>query len=312
LNSIHSKYDVIIVGGGLAGLCSAIHLSKKNISVLLIEKNEYPKHKVCGEYISNEVLPYLSFLGINIFELGSTKINSFEISSSNNQLLTAPLGLGGFGISRYCLDHALVEIAIDNQVTILKDSVENIQFSTNIFGVTTKTKQTLQSKIVIGAYGKRANLDLELNRNFIKKKSPYLAVKTYIKGDFPNNLVALHNFKGGYCGVSKVEDDKINVCYITSFNIFKKYKNIDDFQQQVVFKNTYLKALFKNSKQLLERQYSKQWNAEFKLRLQTGHIVANLFQKNKLAELSICLLKHFPSLLPLIIKRTHGKTMTVK
>ena len=55
-------YDIIIVGGGLAGLASAIHLSKKGLSVLLIEKNEYPKHKVCGEYISNEVLPYLKAL----------------------------------------------------------------------------------------------------------------------------------------------------------------------------------------------------------------------------------------------------------
>ena len=53
-------FDVIIVGGGLAGLTSAIHLSKQNKQVLLVEKNEYPKHKVCGEYISNEVLPYLN------------------------------------------------------------------------------------------------------------------------------------------------------------------------------------------------------------------------------------------------------------
>ena len=56
--------DVIIIGGGLAGLTNAIHLSKLGKKVLLIEKNEYPKHKVCGEYISNEVLPYLEFLGL--------------------------------------------------------------------------------------------------------------------------------------------------------------------------------------------------------------------------------------------------------
>ncbi|MEC8402689.1 MAG: FAD-dependent oxidoreductase, partial [Bacteroidota bacterium] len=53
-------FDVIIVGGGLAGLTNAIHLSKVNQNVLLIEKNSYPKHKVCGEYISNEVIPYLN------------------------------------------------------------------------------------------------------------------------------------------------------------------------------------------------------------------------------------------------------------
>ena len=49
--------DVIIIGGGLAGLTSALHLSKKGFKVTLIEKHDYPRHKVCGEYLSNEVVP---------------------------------------------------------------------------------------------------------------------------------------------------------------------------------------------------------------------------------------------------------------
>lgn len=68
-----SQTDVIIIGGGLAGLSSAIHLSKHDLSVLVIEKNSYPKHKVCGEYISNEVLPYLDYLEIDVFKLGAKK-----------------------------------------------------------------------------------------------------------------------------------------------------------------------------------------------------------------------------------------------
>lgn len=67
------SFNVIIVGGGLAGLASATHLSKKGLSVLLIEKHEYPKHKVCGEYISNEVLPYLNALDFNPFDYGAKK-----------------------------------------------------------------------------------------------------------------------------------------------------------------------------------------------------------------------------------------------
>jgi len=54
---METTVDVLIIGGGLAGLTSAIHLSKSGLKVSLIEKNEFPKHKVCGEYISNEVLP---------------------------------------------------------------------------------------------------------------------------------------------------------------------------------------------------------------------------------------------------------------
>ena len=244
-------FNVIIIGGGLAGLSSAIHLSKQDIKVLIIEKNTYPKHKVCGEYISNEVLPYLQYLEIDVFKLGAQKINKFELSTPKNKLIKAPLPLGGFGISRYTLDNALAKKAIQNGAKIIQDSVIDIQFFNDAFSIQTKNR-TFYSKIVIGAYGKRSSLDIKLDRNFIKQKSSFLAVKTHVKGDFPKDLVALHNFKGGYCGVSKVENDIINLCYITNFEAFKKFRNINEFQEKVVFKNKYLNSIFKNSQPVFE------------------------------------------------------------
>ena len=72
------KYDTIIVGGGLAGLTCALHLSQQNCSVLLLEKYSYPHHKVCGEYVSNEVLPYLNSLGIDPFSEGAIRITNLK------------------------------------------------------------------------------------------------------------------------------------------------------------------------------------------------------------------------------------------
>ncbi|WP_452232785.1 NAD(P)/FAD-dependent oxidoreductase [Lacinutrix sp. MEBiC02595] len=378
MNTIPSDFDVLIIGGGLAGLSSAIHLSKNNLRVLVIEKNSYPKHKVCGEYISNEVLSYLNFLGIDVFKLGAKKINRFELSTVKNKLVKAELPLGGFGISRFCLDQELAKKAIQNNTTIIQDTVENVAFHDDSFSIETKLTN-YRAKIVIGAYGKRANLDVKLNRSFIKNKSPFLAVKTHVKGNFPDDVVALHNFKGGYCGVSKVEDNSINLCYITNFEAFKKYSDINEFQEKVVFKNTALKSIFKNSKsvfdapitisqisfetknpiekhilmcgdtagmihplcgngmsmairsgqmasllilkffngeikdrQALEKQYLREWNTAFKSRLATGHLVASLLNKNKLAEVLIRIVKWVPSILPLVIKRTHGKIMTLE
>ena len=92
-----------------------------------------------------------------------------------------------------------------------------------------------------------------MNRKFIQKRSPYLAVKTHVKGSFPENIVALHNFKGGYCGVSKIEDNSINLCYIAEYDSFKKYKNITAFQEQVVFKNKHLRKIFTESKPVFEK-----------------------------------------------------------
>ncbi|WP_339895628.1 NAD(P)/FAD-dependent oxidoreductase [uncultured Algibacter sp.] len=373
------QYDVIIVGGGLAGLTSAIHITKANFKVLLIEKNTYPKHKVCGEYVSNETLPYLDFLGFNPFEFGAKRISKFQLTTHNNKSIEAKLPLGGFGISRYEFDFQLYHLAIKSGVEVLHDIVINVDFEADIFRVETKSNNILKSKIVIGAYGKRSNIDIQLQRKFVKKQSPYLAVKMHVAGEFPDNKVALHNFKSGYCGVSKTENNHINLCYITNYKAFKTYKNIETFNEEVLFKNKALKAIFKNSKpqfekpltisqisfqtkspvenhiimcgdtagmihplcgngmgiairgaqlaseliidylqgkiesrKALENQYAKRWKKTFNLRLKAGHTIAYFFRKDFFAPKILTLLRCFPFLVPLIIKMTHGKPMTVK
>ncbi len=244
---------VLIIGGGLAGLTAAIHLSKIGIQVTIIEKNDYPKHKVCGEYISNEILPYFNWLGIKIESLKPTNIDSLQFSISNGIAINSKLLLGGFGISRYILDHFLYEKAIESGSTIIQDAVETIDFDGNEFKITTLNKNILQYDIVIGAFGKRSNIDQKLNRNFIKQKSPWLGVKAHYSGIFPNNLVGLYNFDGGYCGVSKVEDNKINICYLANYETFKEYKNTNDYQEKVLCKNPLLKIIFDNANLLFEK-----------------------------------------------------------
>jgi len=244
--------DVLIIGGGLAGLASALHLSKKGLKVILIEKNAYPKHKVCGEYISNEILPYLFWLDIDVRELHPTSISKFEFTAQNGKTAKTKLPLGGFGISRYELDRFLFEKAVENGCTVITENVTNISFENDIFIVNT-SEETLSAKIVLGAYGKRSNIDQVLSRGFISKKSPWLAVKAHYKGNFDESLVGLYNFQGGYCGVSKVENDVINICYLADFETFKKYKNIEEYQKSVLYKNKKLKAIFENSTSLFEK-----------------------------------------------------------
>ena len=72
-----TQADVLIIGGGLAGLCAGIDLAQAGYEVLLFEPKAYPRHKVCGEYISNEVLPYLKSLGFDPFDHGAVAISNF-------------------------------------------------------------------------------------------------------------------------------------------------------------------------------------------------------------------------------------------
>ena len=244
--------DVVIVGGGLAGLASGIHLSKKGISVMIIEKEQYPRHKVCGEYISSEILPYLKWLDADLSQFSNIRINKFGFTTVSGKSHVSKLPLGGIGISRYTLDNLLFTIATASGCTFVFDTVKNVTFSNDTFTIDT-TSDNYTAKTVLGAYGKRSGLDQALSRGFITKKSPWLAVKTHYKGNFPDDMVSLYNFPGGYCGVSKVEDGSINICYLADYKTFKRYKNIEDYQQNILGQNPELKALLNNSEIIFKK-----------------------------------------------------------
>ncbi|WP_316785562.1 NAD(P)/FAD-dependent oxidoreductase [Pedobacter frigiditerrae] len=249
---MHFKSDILIIGGGLAGLTAALHLHKAGLDVILIEKNAYPNHKVCGEYISNEVLPYLKWLGVDVESLNPTHINKLHLTTQSGKSTYTNLPLGGFGISRFTLDNYLYQLLLNRGVKVFLESVTDVQFDEELFTVKTTNNITFTANQVIGAYGKRSSLDIKLDRPFIKKKAPFLAIKAHYNGVFPDDIVALHNFKGGYCGVSKVEDDKINICYLADYETFKKHKNIESYQQYVLMKNKVLKDILERSELLFE------------------------------------------------------------
>lgn len=114
-------YDAGIVGGGLAGLALSIQLARQGNRVILFEKEKYPFHKVCGEYISLESWDFLIDLGVDL--VGGMKvpiITQLHVSAANGRLVKQKLPLGGFGISRYLLDDTLAKLARANGVRFLK------------------------------------------------------------------------------------------------------------------------------------------------------------------------------------------------
>ena len=245
--------DVIIIGGGLAGLVAGIHLSQKKFRVILIEKQAYPHHKVCGEYVSNEVLPYLDQLGVSVDTLNPSRISRFQLSTASGKSIESKLPLGGFGVSRYRFDDFLYQKALLSGVAVLQTQAESIYLQDNQFTVATTDGQTYTAKLVIGAYGKRSILDKQLHRAFIQQASPWLGVKAHYRADFPNDLVSLHNFDGGYCGLSRVEDGIVNACYLAHYSTFKRHKNVSEFQEQVLQKNPFLRHFFAHATPLFDK-----------------------------------------------------------
>jgi flavin-dependent dehydrogenase len=251
LNRTEPK-TIVIVGGGLAGLVCA-NLLSQSAKVVLLEKKQYPFHRVCGEYISNETIPFLKRNGLypNFLELPS--IRQLWLTSVNGQKAEIDLGLGGFGISRFQLDHFLYQKAKEKGVAVFENcEATQITFQDELFEIETTNKK-FTADVVIGSFGKRSRLDKTLQRNFIQKKSPYVGIKYHIRTQHPNHVIALHNFKDGYCGISNIEEGKSTLCYLTHRNNVRQFKSIAEMERQVLFKNPYLKKIFSESEFLYEK-----------------------------------------------------------
>src|SRR6185437_13869304 len=117
-DSVRRPFAAVVVGGGLAGLSLSILLSRSGYKTVLFEKEKYPFHKVCGEYISMESWNFIEDLGLNLSRLHLPIIQKLIVSAPDGSFLNAPLDLGGFGISRFFLDNELKNIAIENGAII--------------------------------------------------------------------------------------------------------------------------------------------------------------------------------------------------
>lgn len=250
-------FNAIIIGGGLAGLSLSIQLAKAGFAVALFEKEQYPFHKVCGEYISMESWNFIETLGLPLAQMQLPIIKKLVVTAPGGNLLQQSLPLGGFGISRYTLDNQLKNIAAQNGVKVLENCrVDEVIFGNDQFTITAGSNQ-YYCKVCCGSFGKRSNLDVKWGRNFINKKSNklnnYIGVKYHIKTEFAIDQIALHNFKDGYCGISAIEDGKYCLCYLTNAANLKANNNsIAAMEKNVLHKNKYLKKIFENSEFLYQ------------------------------------------------------------
>jgi menaquinone-9 beta-reductase len=249
-------FNLAIAGGGLAGLTLAIQMADAGYSCVLFEKNSYPFHKVCGEYVSLESWNFLERLGLDLSELNLPLIRRLQVSSPSGKLLNHQLDLGGFGISRFLLDHKLAEIAKSKGVILLDNCrVKEICFKEDFF-IIESAAGTFYAEMCAGAWGKKSNLDTTMKRAYTKEgkeQGNYVGIKYHIRTNLPEDLIGLHNFEDGYCGISKIENERYCLCYLTNADNLKNHKgDIRKMEKEVLMKNPFLKKYFEEAEFLFE------------------------------------------------------------
>jgi len=251
-------YDIAVIGGGLGGLTFALQAIEKGYKVILFEKENYPFHKVCGEYISLESWNFLSNLGVPLASFSLPIIDKLCVTDVLGNAYSFKLPLGGFGVSRFFLDDYLFRLCVEKGVEVIqKTKVNEVNFDKDLFTISFDNK-SIKSKIAIGSFGKKSNLDLKFKRSFAlakpNKLNNFIGVKYHIYHSIDEKEIALHNFKNGYCGISQIENNKVCLCYITSANnLNKNEQSIAQMEKMILSENPFLKEIFTNAKFIYEK-----------------------------------------------------------
>jgi len=203
-------YDLIIIGGGPAGTSTAISAARHGASVLLLERGRFPRHKVCGEFVSAESLSLLK----DLLDLQHATLlhDAVRIPRArmflDGRTLHASVDPAAASIARFDLDAALWRSAdgagVDARQQVTVQSVSG----RGPFRIVTASEE-FESRALINASGRWSNLNLAPAENGMRSEK-WLGVKAHFAEPVSEPSVDLYFFDGGYCGVQPVGEGRVN------------------------------------------------------------------------------------------------------
>jgi flavin-dependent dehydrogenase len=181
-------YDLIIIGGGPAGAAAAITAARNGTSVLILEHGRFPRHKVCGEFVSAESLALLKSL------------------LPDTRLIDVAPRIPAASISRFELDLALWRAA-DQAGADVRQQTAVQRLSGNGPFLAETSGGAFEARSIINASGRWSTLSPRLP----SARKKWLGIKAHFHEPNPSGSVDLYFFTGGYCGVQPIGPDRVNV-----------------------------------------------------------------------------------------------------
>lgn len=227
-----TNYDVIIAGGGPAGSSAAIHLAQSGARVLLVEQKNFPRPKLCGEFISPECAAHFERLGVSdqILATEPAKLAETVFYSQSRASVSVPSNWFrsgvALGLSRAEMDERLLWRAADAGADVLENTqvIDLVLENQRVIGVTLRSRnaeQTVRAPLTIDATGRGRTLARMVEKvSHVRarlERRQLVAFKAHLR----NARVApgaceIYFYPGGYGGLSTIENGLSNLCFIVN------------------------------------------------------------------------------------------------
>ena len=225
-------YDALVIGAGPAGGAAALLIARAGWSVAVVEKSEFPRRKVCGEFVSPTNLPLLEHMGIRdeFTRRAGPPVTHVGLAAGPH-LVTAPLpesahGKPGRALSREHLDTLLLSRAAEHGARLYQPyAATSLHRDGDSYHCTARDLQTrrehpLTARLVIAAHGSWDPGTLPTQHRYTTARpSDLLAFKGHFTNtDLPESLMPLVLFRDGYAGLVHCDGGRVSASCCLRFD----------------------------------------------------------------------------------------------
>ncbi len=213
--------DVVVVGGGPAGSACALELVRRGIDVTIVERQTFPRRKVCGEYLSGGAVAALAALGVGdrVREV-ARPLAGIRLVPPRTEAIELPFPTPALACERALLDDVLLAAARSAGAVVVRAHAEDLaRDGERVVGVIVRDeagdRRTIGARFVVGADGAGSLVARKLGFAVSKAGTARFAVGGHYRGFGElDGHVEMYVGAGAYFAINPLSAERSNVMLV--------------------------------------------------------------------------------------------------